>query len=559
MLSRCRKRTIRYVVSSCFFFGIIALASLAGFAGSHALASTQSPFPQPTALEPTVNFWVKVFSDYSYRDLVAHDGNQVWKVYEVIHIPGSGPPNRSEAAYAGEHLKDKYERILYRLAEGLKPRTTTERRVAAMFAGQPLSAYREAAENLKVQQGLRERFAQGMIRSRRYRGIMERIFRREGLPSGLVSLAAIESEFNPRARSYAGAVGIWQFIRSTGRKYLRINRYRDERLDPFIETKAAAKLLKANYEMLGSWPLAITAYDYGAGGMARASAAYGGSYMRILRHYDGRNFGYAVRNYYPEFLAALNIYKHPHRYFPDLKRIPAPLLLADNSQSSNRSYHQRRYRVRPGDTLARIARVYDVSVRNLISVNGVRDPREIRAGMLLSIPGRYESLASASVQRYRVRRGDTLSQIATRSGVSVASLMEANGIRNPRAIRAGLLLSIPGGHSPASFHGRTRVHHYRVERGDTLFEIAERTGVKVRNLMAANGIDNPRELKTGLLLSIPNGRVTESDKHYRVEQGDTLYGIAHRSGISVRTLMEANSIDNPRSLSVGQVLEIPGV
>jgi membrane-bound lytic murein transglycosylase D len=193
-----------------------------------------------------------------------------------------------------------------------------------MFKGEPPSAYAIAAQNLRVQQGMREQFREGLLRSRYYRPTMERIFHDNGLPPELVTLAEVESGFYSRAKSGAGAVGIWQFTRGTGQQFMRITRYHDDRLDPTTETAAAAKLLRSNYLTFGNWPLAITAYNYGTGGMQQASDEYHGDYNRVLQSYSGPHFGFASKNYYAEFLAALQVHEYEDKYFPDLKYAEAP-------------------------------------------------------------------------------------------------------------------------------------------------------------------------------------------------------------------------------------------
>ena len=187
---------------------------------------------------------------------------------------------RTDIEWANSYLKTKYGDILNRLASGREPADDEEREIAAMFKGEPLSAYAAAAQNLRVQEGLREDFHDGLLRSRYYTPSMERIFRSAGLPPELVTLANVESGFHGASRSSAGAVGIWQFTRDTGKHYMKITRYHDDRLNPDRETVAAAKLLRSNYDTLGDWPLAITAYNYGTGGVARAAGIYGGDYSR---------------------------------------------------------------------------------------------------------------------------------------------------------------------------------------------------------------------------------------------------------------------------------------
>jgi membrane-bound lytic murein transglycosylase D len=282
------------------------------------------PFPRPSPIEPNVRFWVDVFATYSERDFVVHDRDQVWRIYQVLHLSGEGPPSRSDIDTANDYLKNKFSNILNRLASGQAPADYEERQVAALFKNEPLSAYAAGAQNLRVQEGMREPFREGLLRSRYYRSTMERIFGDAGLPPELVVLAEVESGFYSRARSNAGAVGIWQFTRGTGRQFMRITRYHDDRLDPTTETEAAARLLRSNYLAFGNWPLAITAYDYGTAGMAQAASQYAGDFARIVRDYDGPHFGFASKNYYSEFLAALQISQFEDAYFPDLRYDEAP-------------------------------------------------------------------------------------------------------------------------------------------------------------------------------------------------------------------------------------------
>ena len=368
-----------------------------------------------------------------------------------MHLPGFGPASGAQIAQTNFQLKDKYSRILYWLAEGGQPRDADERRVAAYFPHASRATYLKAASDLRVQEGVRERFMMGMVRSVHYRAMMRRIFAREGLPPGLVALAAIESGFDPRARSGAGAAGIWQFMRGTGRKYLRISRYRDDRMNPYRATVAAARLLRTNYLALGNWPLAITAYDYGAGGMARAAAEYNDDYVQIVKRYNGPHFGFAAKNYYPEFLAAGGIYRHSNQYFPGLDEISTPLLLADERPAARRApvrraRHVTHYRIRRGDTLSRIGHVYGVSVESLLSENDLSNPRRLRAGHVLAIPtaAAPAHYARRVTHRYRVERGDTLYGIARRAGISLRRLMRANRIYRPRALSIGMILHVPG-------------------------------------------------------------------------------------------------------------------
>lgn len=301
----------------------LAGALIVGLA-SRGVAETQFAFPQPAAIQPNVQFWVRVFSQYSVRDFVLVDRDSVTRVYQVFHLPGEGQPTREDIDWANAYLKSKYGDILNHLASGRQPETYEERQVAAMFKGESLSSYSAAAQNLRVQEGLKENFRTGLLRSRYYRPTMERIFKGAGLPPELVTLAQVESGFEGGAKSGAGALGIWQFTRATGKQYLKISRYRDERLNPVRETMAAAKLLRSNYDLLGDWPMAITAYNYGTGGVARAADQCNGDYAKMFETYNGPRFGFAVKNYYAEFLAALEVHQHEDEYFPGIEDDEAP-------------------------------------------------------------------------------------------------------------------------------------------------------------------------------------------------------------------------------------------
>ena len=125
-----------------------------------------------------------------------------------------------------------------------------------------------------------------------------------------------ESSFSYAARSSAGASGIWQLMRGTSRSLLTINRSVDERLDPIASTRAASHILKENHQTLGNWPLAITAYNHGANGIRRARAKYGDDLSSIIENHRSRLFGFASKNFYAEFLAAVLVAKNRDHFFP---------------------------------------------------------------------------------------------------------------------------------------------------------------------------------------------------------------------------------------------------
>jgi membrane-bound lytic murein transglycosylase D len=267
-------------------------------------------FPEYQIIQNNVAFWEKIYSVYSINSAVIHDLIDLTKIYTVISLvdedlPGARATNNARM----EAVKDKYSRILLQLAAGQSPETRDEIRVAAMFRGpNARSDMQRAADNIRAQIGQKERFLEGVQRSIKYIPRIKRIFHEYGLPTDLAYLPHVESSFNIDAYSKCGAAGMWQFTRGTGKQYLRIDDDVDERRDPLKSTHAAAQLLQKNFDALGDWPLAITAYNYGTAGMVRAKEAHG-SYETIFRHYEEGYFKFASRNFYSEFLAARKIAK----------------------------------------------------------------------------------------------------------------------------------------------------------------------------------------------------------------------------------------------------------
>lgn len=278
--------------------------------------ASASHFPSPPALSASVDFWKRIYTQFGVGDFVLHDRENLAMIYDVVRVSGVTDERRAAEAAEPEvrRLRSKYEEIFSSLARGVPAEELGfEGRWIAQAWGCPCApeVLLRAAENIRVQQGLREKVEEALQRAR---GLMPQILpvlQRHKVPEELAALPLVESSFNPRARSKAGAVGLWQLVRSTGKHYLTITRHRDERRDPIRATAAAARLLKHNYESLGSWPLALLAYNHGKEGIQVAKATLGSSAVEeIITRYNGPRFGFASRNFYPEFLAALEIL-HP--------------------------------------------------------------------------------------------------------------------------------------------------------------------------------------------------------------------------------------------------------
>ncbi|HEX9265013.1 MAG TPA: lytic transglycosylase domain-containing protein [Candidatus Binatia bacterium] len=252
------------------------------------VVAQETPFPVLTGLEGAVEFWKQIFTRYSFAEVVLFDPVDPGTIYSALQAPDNE---------AGRALIDKE-----------RARVVVDYDLA------------DDESRIRGQRGAKEHFLEGVKISGRYIDEMKKIFRAEGLPVELAYLPLVESSFNIRARSAVGAVGMWQFMPDTGKKFMRIDAKIDERRDPFASTKAAARLLKENYRLLGNWPLAITAYNHGTDGIFRGmKTVESDNLVDLIRRYQSPMFGFASKNFYAEFLAVVEIATHTDAYFPFLR------------------------------------------------------------------------------------------------------------------------------------------------------------------------------------------------------------------------------------------------
>jgi membrane-bound lytic murein transglycosylase D len=273
-------------------------------------------FPKPSTLVPNVEFWKKVFTEYRIGDFVLHDREHLGLIYGVVRVKETVSQGRAIELAKPEvdRQRARLQAILLGLAQGSAPDELGPD-AAAVFElwGCPCEpeVLLHAADNIRAQQGLREKVDEGLARARALLPRMVAILREHDVPLELAALPLVESGFNPKAYSKVGAAGLWQFMRSTGQLYMKVTKKRDDRRDPIRATDAAAHLLRSNFRALGSWPLAIIAYNHGTEGIQAAKVAVGSSAIEdIITGYNGPRFGFASKNFYAEFLAALEVV-HP--------------------------------------------------------------------------------------------------------------------------------------------------------------------------------------------------------------------------------------------------------
>ncbi|HEX4970754.1 MAG TPA: LysM peptidoglycan-binding domain-containing protein [Steroidobacteraceae bacterium] len=493
----------------------------------------ESPFVRPAELEPDIAFWRRVYTEVTTEGGLLHDQDDLSVVYEVMKLPSDLSQKQRQKRI--EDVKKKYARILDRLAAGATDLSEEEQRVLDLWPkGTRRSRFEEAAEGIRFQLGQADRFREGIVRSGAWREHIAATFKKMGLPTELASLPHVESSFNTYAYSKVGAAGMWQFMRGTGRRFLRIDAAVDERLDPYRSTEAAASFLEQNYIVLGSWPLAVTAYNHGPGGMKRAQEQLGTSdIVTVVRRYNSRSFGFASRNFYVAFLAALEIDQDPDKFFGSIHRnapdtsvileVPAFLpasrianvleLDRDDLKRLNPSLLPSVWR-----GARHVPRGFELRVPNTIDLSSVLSQ--------LSGGERYD--AQVAETQHRVRSGESLSSIASRYGVSVNAVAELNNLDRPYRIRAGQVLALPGA------------------RGAPEAPIA---------VVASNDRPAPAAVPTRAPTP-PTGVVGSPEERYVVKRGDTLGKIASRHGMTEESLMELNDIRNRNFLYEGQVLAL---
>ena len=538
---------------------------LVGWASGTISADTGSsapggPFPEIDAISGNVGFWVRVFSEWTLGQAAVHDLDHPELIYEVVDLPGTvGERYTEEQRNYLEKVRESWEDFLAylgRKAETGEALTELETEwVLHVVSSIGPEGLEKAHERVRTQRGMRERFRDGLSRAARYEGTIREIFREHDLPEDLAYLPHVESSFQYHARSSAGATGLWQFTRSTGRQYMTINSTIDERLDPIAATYGAAGYLRDAYEKLGNWPLALTSYNHGVQGMSRAVEKHGADFNVIYRDYKGRSFGFASKNFYAEFLAAREIAMTPGLFFPE-GYDAEPAFDLDHVVLDRRA------------AAKSVALVYDVPLDELVELNLAWSSKAVRrgaaipsgtrvwlpAGKLAELGGAGATLPSPGMeatQTYAVRRGDTLSDIAKQHGVSVSRLREWNGIpSNSSLIRQGQLLVIAPDIS-ATVH--------IVERGETLSEIASAYGVKLSTLRDVNGLSSRASMiRVGQELKLPaDATYREPTRRHVVRRGDTLLAIALRYGIRLSDLLRANALSMDAVIRPGESLSIP--
>jgi membrane-bound lytic murein transglycosylase D len=320
--------------------------------------------------------------------------------------------------------------------------------------------------------------------------------RAKGVPEDLAYLPHVESSFQTNARSSVGAAGVWQFMPATGREYgMRVDSTIDERLDPITCADSAARYLSAAHRKLGSWPLAITSYNHGKGGMANAKAQFGDDIGEIVKHYNGRAFGFSSRNFYASFVAAREVAEHPDRYFPEGVRYEQPwpyerLVL----RSPMPAYH--------------VAKHYGVSASSLANANlhwrdrAVDGRAYLPAGSTVWLPNGSTRRIAAHPPAYR-------EPISVPSTATLVARNETRPAKKPASTApktASVTLassSKPVRAKAAIASTKSSSKYHVVKPDETLYRVALTNGISVDQLRKLNRLGpNDNTIRTGQKLKV---------------------------------------------------------
>lgn len=469
-----------------------AALAIAAFLCVAPVAGALSPeFPNPPGIQPAVRFWTRIYTEVGTDGALIHDADDLDVVYERVDFGDDLGGRELDARTEG--TREKYRQILRRLASGERENLTPdEQRVLKLFpANVSNDTLRVAADSVRLQRGQANRFREGLIRSGAWEGYIERTLKRKGLPGELSTLPHVESSYNPEAYSKVGAAGLWQFMPSTGRLYMRVDNVVDERMDPYKATEAAAELLRHNHDMLGTWPLALTAYNHGAGGLARAVRALGtNDIAEIVRRYDGPGFGFASRNFYTSFLAAHEASHNAEKYFGAVKK-QAPVDY--RVVRLEKPFSVRTLKDALGVDLD-VIRAHNLALREAFWSGR----RPAPAGLTVRVPKPgsplpEDALAVARAERWRPKAEGSAPVVET-------APVETTAETAPEAPPARAETLAAAEPPPADRTG-TAIHVLRA--GETVYSLAKRYGVDADIILHANHVKRARDLKAGTRLRIP--------------------------------------------------------
>jgi membrane-bound lytic murein transglycosylase D len=425
----------------------------------------------------------------------------------------------------------------------------------------------------------RDAFEKHLSRSTKFLPLFRKVFKEHGLPEDMAYLAAVESGYSPNAYSWARAMGLWQFIASTGKLYgLDRNWWVDERKDPIKSTHAAARFLKDLYNEFGSWELAMAGYNGGPGRVRRT--------IRDQKTTDfwKMNLRKQTEDYVPFFMAATIISKSPEKFgFTDIDYQPEWVY---DEVKVNKCLDLKIVAKELGCSLQDLKDLNPELLRNFTPPDVKEYTLRVPLGSRERFLAAYDNIPSSretSLVQHTIKKGETISTIARSYGVSQNAILQANNLSNHAKIYTGktLLVPVPNDSRMADKSQPKREfqadgNFYYVRSGDTVWDIARAFGTTAEKIRRLNNLDQRASIHVGQKLKIfETGTVTASkpDKDetvpaktdsppketttYKVKKGDTLWDIANMHGTTIARIRQANGLSRSSRIYPGQNLMIP--
>lgn len=546
-----------FLRSGAFLF-ILIVSVLSEVSGQ----TQEDLLPFPKELRAKVQFWTAIYTKYSTNQGLIHDSEDLSVIYEAVELPRNGDLGGVDIIRA--QLRETIFNILRKRGENL---TVQERKLLSKFpSGAGRARLLKATENIRFQRGQADRFKEGIRRSGYYLKHIEQILKEEGVPNFVKFLPHVESSFQENAISKFGAAGLWQLMPGSAKSWIRVGYEIDERLDPWLATKAAARHLKRDYKSLGAWPLALTAYNHGPGGVRRAVQSLGTTDIaEIAFNYSSPSFGFASRNFYVQFLAATEVAGNYRKYFGDLQ-LPEPLKFES-------------FYLKQPTYVRALESQYVFTPEEFRRLNpGLRPPvmsgaRPIPMGTLVRVPPNS-------------KRTQTLVASLDKKAASAA----VPKAKSELELRAALPKPKPQLAAAPFEESRFKLKDVAEGRGwievgmnETIAQLSEWLNVPLEDLRGWNGMDPLGQIRQGqrLLVKVAKVDIPEFEKqradyhrqiredffaryevtkleNYDVKRGENLWSLCYQKfEIPPWLLAEYNSTINLENLAPGQKLKIP--
>lgn len=543
-------------------------------------------FACPESIKGRISFWVDVFSRWETNQAIFHDKERPERVYSTITRTNGCRNSRADNTI--EKQRKYLKSLILRTADKVanqKSLSRQENTMATIFSGESVAEMKRAAERIRCQSGNRDRMQAAVQGYKRYRSTILDALESQNLTLELQYLPFVESAFNTEALSHVGAAGLWQIMPATGKTLgLKVNHVVDERYDPYRATYAAAKYFRDSVDDLSQTaishghtivvkelnPFVVTSYNYGVRGMQRAIKQVGLDYERLLAEYKSPNFQTAVKNFYSSFIAARYVAQNIEQFFGDL-----------DEDKSNYIHDYSEVKLPRATSVARIADTLSVDREILKKLNPalksvvwegkalvpsnyvLRLPYleagwDERIARMQALPKEYER---PGYVWHKVKSGQTACGIARKYKASCKQLWRLNGLNKRGTVYAGKRIKVPtktGGiytvaqsKQPLVSHNQTSTA-YRVQKGDTACNIAERFKMRCAELLAMNGLQRNSIIRIGQQL-----RVLSSNAWHVVAAGQTACGIAESYRLACSKLLRANGLSSRSIIRVGQRLQLP--